>query len=763
MGKVVDRKKKKGRPSLLDLQKRSLEDQQEQQQQRQQHQHKKRNPNPSFRTSPITQNSVRRSTRRNPNPDDISQVSDNNDTAGEDDDDELNGKRREKKLKLVLKLPSQRSPLNSTSLKSGSYNSDSNAEDDVVTTNHKKRKINAIGEGSRQNDTEKAEKHVPASNPTNSLQGTQLDMGPSTSLPDKKLLLFILDRLQKKDSYGVFSEPVDPNELPDYHEVIEHPMDFGTVRKNLASGAYANLEQFEKDVFLICSNAMQYNAPDTIYFRQARSIQELAKRNFENLRQENDHNEPERKIVRRGRPPTKNLKKQMVRPALERAGSEFSLDATLATGAENSSRSNYDLRKGSLSDKLGPSDLSGRSFHGSHSSEVYSGWLAEHKFEKNDEFAGALLKGNLIKQGKKQVAFDENKRNTYKQSHLPSGGREPSVLTTFDGEKKQLMTVGLHSEYGYARSLARFAAILGPIAWMVASKKIEKSLPPGVSFGPGWVGEIEAALQRSLPLSSPPPVQLSSSRPLSGISSPAATPSTAETKGDKSSENQERENLSEKHTTSTQSALSSHSSKALLLSQSTFSSSVVANKSAESVAESAEAVRGLNSHTDSNVLSSSGGIGAGPPIQIHRNPVFHHRMNGVNGAYGFNLATQKGKVTGSGRPIGINLQSSQGVDTASRPNSNFACPVTANSLNSLDSKFMENSSTINSVTSLPNLGCEGFTSPRVGYYPQASWQEVSLQQKADSVPPDLNVRFRSPGSPNSSRVDSAQPDLVLQL
>lgn len=24
----------------------------------------------------------------------------------------------------------------------------------------------------------------------------------------------------------------------------------------------------QKDVFLICTNAMQYNAPDTIYFRQ---------------------------------------------------------------------------------------------------------------------------------------------------------------------------------------------------------------------------------------------------------------------------------------------------------------------------------------------------------------------------------------------------------------------------------------------------------------------------------------------------------------
>ncbi|CAD5164155.1 unnamed protein product [Musa acuminata subsp. malaccensis] len=67
------------------------------------------------------------------------------------------------------------------------------------------------------------------------------------TLPDKKLSVFILDRLQKCATliYGVFSEPVDPKELQDYHEVTEHPMDFGTVPNKLYSRAYTNLEQFE--------------------------------------------------------------------------------------------------------------------------------------------------------------------------------------------------------------------------------------------------------------------------------------------------------------------------------------------------------------------------------------------------------------------------------------------------------------------------------------------------------------------------------------
>ena len=34
-------------------------------------------------------------------------------------------------------------------------------------------------------------------------------------------------------------------QLPDYHEIIEHPMDFSTVRERVSGGAYQNLEEFE--------------------------------------------------------------------------------------------------------------------------------------------------------------------------------------------------------------------------------------------------------------------------------------------------------------------------------------------------------------------------------------------------------------------------------------------------------------------------------------------------------------------------------------
>ena len=54
-----------------------------------------------------------------------------------------------------------------------------------------------------------------------------------------------------------------------------------------------------------------------------------------------------------------------------------------------------------------------------------------------------------------------------------------------------LNQVGLHADHSYARSLARFAATLGPVPWKVASQRIEQALPAGTKFGRGWVGEFE--------------------------------------------------------------------------------------------------------------------------------------------------------------------------------------------------------------------------------------------------------------------------------
>ncbi|KAL2096562.1 hypothetical protein ACEWY4_008710 [Coilia grayii] len=55
-----------------------------------------------------------------------------------------------------------------------------------------------------------------------------------------------------------FRQPVDPVEFPDYADIIDLPMDFGTIRGAIGQGQYDNPIELCKDVRLIFSNAKAY-------------------------------------------------------------------------------------------------------------------------------------------------------------------------------------------------------------------------------------------------------------------------------------------------------------------------------------------------------------------------------------------------------------------------------------------------------------------------------------------------------------------------
>ncbi|KAJ6802249.1 bromodomain-containing protein-like isoform X2 [Iris pallida] len=348
-------KKKKGRPSLLDLQKRSLR-----------LQNNTRTTPETLTltlnreaTAPIpTSNSqvppppARRATRRSSNPED-----DDEEEEEQEQESDGGGKRKEKKLKLVLQEEEEEGGGGSDPEEEGSSRRRKKKK------KKKKRKIDSLETGGQNSSSKATDARVEGTEEPSDSRPTATTT-TTTPLPDKKLLEFILDRLHKKDTYSVFSEPVDPDELPDYHDIIQHPMDFATVRNKLSSGAYACLEQFESDVFLISSNAMHYNAPDTIYYRQARSIQELAKKDFKSLRQESD-SETEPQTVRRGRPPMKNtIKRMLAKPPADRTICDVS-NATLANSRDDtrSNSTNDLLRKGPSFDKMNMVDSSTRASH----------------------------------------------------------------------------------------------------------------------------------------------------------------------------------------------------------------------------------------------------------------------------------------------------------------------------------------------------------------------------------------------------------------
>jgi Bromodomain/Bromodomain extra-terminal - transcription regulation len=71
----------------------------------------------------------------------------------------------------------------------------------------------------------------------------------------------LLKRLMAHQYAWVFNTPVDVVKLniPDYFQVIKHPMDLGTVKEKLSSGSYMTPSGFASDVRLTFFNAMTYN------------------------------------------------------------------------------------------------------------------------------------------------------------------------------------------------------------------------------------------------------------------------------------------------------------------------------------------------------------------------------------------------------------------------------------------------------------------------------------------------------------------------
>jgi len=71
----------------------------------------------------------------------------------------------------------------------------------------------------------------------------------------------LLKEMMKLPNAVWFLEPVDvvKYNLPDYHQVITHPMDFGTIRNKIESGTITTVDEFAELMRLVFRNAITYN------------------------------------------------------------------------------------------------------------------------------------------------------------------------------------------------------------------------------------------------------------------------------------------------------------------------------------------------------------------------------------------------------------------------------------------------------------------------------------------------------------------------
>ncbi|XP_032222716.2 cat eye syndrome critical region protein 2 homolog [Nematostella vectensis] len=103
----------------------------------------------------------------------------------------------------------------------------------------------------------------------------------------------VLDYLKKHNNAWPFLEPVDESYAPQYHEIIENPMDLSTIEEKLDTSKYATLDEFQSDMKLMFENCLEYNGPDSMYTKMGNTLEAAFNRQIKKHFPEDQENSDE--------------------------------------------------------------------------------------------------------------------------------------------------------------------------------------------------------------------------------------------------------------------------------------------------------------------------------------------------------------------------------------------------------------------------------------------------------------------------------------
>ena len=136
-----------------------------------------------------------------------------------------------------------------------------------------------------------------------------------------------------------FQTPVDALKLniPDYHKIIKHPMDFGTIKKRLENNYYWSAKECIKDFNTVFTNCYVYNKAGEDIVVMAQTLEKLFLTKIASMPKEEQELMPAPKEA--PPPPVNKVAKKVVGPGAPAGGAAAPVTPSATTSATKPIRS----------------------------------------------------------------------------------------------------------------------------------------------------------------------------------------------------------------------------------------------------------------------------------------------------------------------------------------------------------------------------------------------------------------------------------------
>lgn len=104
--------------------------------------------------------------------------------------------------------------------------------------------------------------------------------GPYNRAALRQECMDLLRKVCEQQYAWPFREPVDTKEVPDYRDVIHHPMDLKTIEKKIQKDAYKTKQLMFNDLILMVDNCKLYNEDGSPYIDCAVKVEKFVKNLF---------------------------------------------------------------------------------------------------------------------------------------------------------------------------------------------------------------------------------------------------------------------------------------------------------------------------------------------------------------------------------------------------------------------------------------------------------------------------------------------------